>query len=176
MAVMAVNAPGLKHALDVAFIARSADVIDHFIATAFLECPADTAGDEGQRLRPIDRLPFPFAAWANAPQRLKDAVGIVNLIDRRRTFGTEPAPTAWMQGIALEFADYICLFIYISKQAAGRFAVEAGRGNQPIVPLHTSVRPAPRLNLYPVIPLFRRRRAGERAGSMTLRLGRCLRK
>src|SRR5262249_19715875 len=49
--------------------------------------------------------------------------------------------------------NLIGVFVDISKQAASRLAVEAGGGNELIVPLFT-LRPGLRIQFCPIIPAF----------------------
>ena len=106
MAVVAVDAPGLQDALDVAFIARPADVIDDFVMAVFFEGFANARGDHLDRFLPADALPFAFAALADALERIQDPVGIVDLIDRRGAFGAQPAAAGRMQRVALRTCGF----------------------------------------------------------------------
>src|SRR5579875_528285 len=115
MAIVAINTPCLENALDIAFVTWSTNVVDDFIMSAFLQRPANAVGDQHEHFRPGDRLPFPAAAWADTPQRLENAVGIVDLVDSRWTFSAEPASAGWMKGIALELTNFIRIFIYIGE-------------------------------------------------------------
>src|SRR3954468_18126582 len=94
---------------------------------------------------------------------MQDAVWIVDLVDRRRPFSTQSPAAGRMDRIALELANLAGGLIDESQQSAGRLAIEAGRGDERIMPLDAIARPAVSFYFDPVVPLFGRRRAGEHA-------------
>src|SRR5262245_20119937 len=174
VAVVAVHAPRLQDALDVALVAGPADVVDDLVAPAFLQRAADARGDQLQRLVPADLLPLPLAALADAPQRVQDAVGVVDLIERRRPLGAQPAATGRVDRVALELADGLRFLVHVGDESARRLAVEAGRWHQLVVSFDTPAGPAAGLDFDPVVPLVRRRRVGDGRGGVALRLRRGL--
>src|SRR5438876_3207263 len=145
------------------FMAGAADVVDDFVAAAFDERLADARGEVVEHLVPGDALPFGFAAIADALERIKDALGVVDLIESRGPLGTIAAAAARMGGVALEFADAVGLFVDVGEQAASGLAVEAYRGDEGVVLLDFA-RPSCRVVLGPILPAFDRREAGETAG------------
>src|SRR5262249_53771125 len=143
--VVAVNAPGVQHALVVdQLMAGPPHVIHDLVLAAFHQSLANAASQIVKHLVPGHALPFAFATFARAPQRIKDAFRVVHLIDRRRTLGAVASAAAGMRGIAFELLYAHLLFVDVSQQAASRFAVEANGGNQGIVPLD-SARPFARV-------------------------------
>src|SRR5207245_695974 len=87
---------------------------------------ADLSSDIVESVVPRDLLPFPVTATSFSPHREKNAVLIIDLIDRRRALCTISPATAGMIRIPLKLSDPLRLFIDICQQPAPRFAVEAG--------------------------------------------------
>src|SRR3954463_12995865 len=111
VAVVAIDAPRLQHAFNIAFVARPANVIDDFVAAIFFERFADSACDRFQRFLPGDPLPLACAAVAYSLERMQDAVGVVDLIDGRGALSTEAAAARRMQRVAFELANLVGLLI-----------------------------------------------------------------
>src|SRR5947208_15559782 len=112
MAVMAINAPGVKHALVVdQLMPRTPHVIHDFILAALLKSTADAARQVIKNFAPGDALPFPFTAFACAPQWIKDALRIVDLIDSGWPFGAIASPAAGMRGIAFKLLHPHLVFV-----------------------------------------------------------------
>ena len=96
----------------------TADLV-HDAVTALDAALAHLGPDFAQRFIPRDALPLALAALADAFERVKDALGIVNLVVRGRALGAVAAATAGMGGVALEFLDFQAGFIDVGQQAAG---------------------------------------------------------
>src|SRR5437762_2921710 len=79
---------------------------------------------------PRDARPFPFSTAADALQWIEDPVGIVDLIDRRRTLGAVAPAASGMEGIALELADGERVLLHPAQKSAGRLAIETDRGEE----------------------------------------------
>ncbi len=137
-------------------MAGAADVVHDFVAPLFLQRLTHAAGDVVEHFVPTDPLPLAFAALADALQRITNAFGIANLVERRRPLGAVAAAAAGMLGIALEAANLVRVFFDHRNQAAGRFAIETNGWNDPAVLLDFA-RPLRRVVLDPVVPLFHRR-------------------
>ena len=89
--VVPVDAPGREHALGEAVLARTADVVHDLVVPVFLQRLADAGGDVVERVVPRDTLPLPFSTPAGPLQRMEDAVGIGDLVERGRTLGAVAA-------------------------------------------------------------------------------------
>jgi len=146
MAIVAVDSPSLKHTLDKSLVAGSAHVVDNFIPPAVLDRLRDPRRDHLDRFLPIDPLPFSLAALTDALHRMQDSIRIIDLVDRRWPLRAQPATTRWVQRVALELANLVRFLINVRELPACRFAVEAGRRNQPIVPLRALRRPLMRIS------------------------------
>src|SRR6185437_7190851 len=106
VAVVAINAPGVQHALVVdQFMTRPPNVVHDLIFTAFRERFADATTQIIEHFVPGRALPFAFAALACATERVENAFRIIYLVDRRRAFGAVAAAAAGMRWIALKFLD-----------------------------------------------------------------------
>ena len=159
VAVVAVDAPRLQHAVGVAVFAGTADVIHQLVPAVLDDRLADPPADVVERLVPRHLLPAPLAALAGAPQRVEDAVGIVELVRRDDPLRARAAAAAGVQRVALDLADVERLLVDVGEDAAGRFAVEADARDDPVAP-PVLLRPAGRLEVDVVVPL---RRVGMRA-------------
>ena len=102
---------------------------------------------------------------------MQDSIGIVDLIDCRRSFGTQSPAASWMQRVAFELADFAGGLIDIREQPARRLTIEAGRRHERIVFFDTLSRPAVRFDLGPIVPMLRRRGAGEQSIAARFRQG-----
>src|SRR5205085_5477767 len=103
--VVAVNAPGLQHALDVAVVAGPAHVVHHFIAAAFDERLANLSRERVEHFVPGGALPLAFAARADAFQREEDAFGVVDLVDSGRPLGAVTPARRRVLRVAFELAN-----------------------------------------------------------------------
>src|SRR5215467_695586 len=174
--VVSVDAPGLESALHDEVVARTPDMVHDFLAATFLEGFAHAAADGFENLRPGNAFPLAAAPWSNAVQGIENAVGIVNLVDGRRSLGAQASAAGGMPGIAFELVDFSALLVDVSEQAAGGFAVETDGGNQLVVLLYAP-RPGFRVELDPIVPLLDGRTRGEVAaiafeiGHQSLRAG-----
>ena len=179
--VVAIDTPRREHALGEAVLARAADVVHHLVLAPVTDRLRDPPGDVVERFLPGDLAPPAGAALAVALQGEQDAVGVLNLVERRRALGAVAAARAGVLGIAFELADLAGLAIDVGEEAAGRLAVEAGRRHQPVALLHP-LGPRLRVELDPVVPaLLRRIRAELRAArpgveGLAARLGLALRR
>ena len=163
VAVVAVDAPGMKNSLMIEqLVTRPADVIHALVAALFLKRLAHPRCDVIENHIPSDALPLPFAALTRAPQRIANALRIVDLVQRRRPLGAVAPAAAGMLRITFEAANPVGVLLDESQEAACRFAVETDRRNDPAVFLNFS-RPLRGVVLDPVVPFFHRRIAGEAA-------------
>jgi hypothetical protein len=149
---VAIDAPTLQHAVHVAVVARSADVVHDLGAPVFDQCLADFRREHIEHFVPGNTLEFTRAARADALQWIQDALRIVDLVFRRRTLGAIASARTGVVRIALEFLDRPRLLIDVGDQTAGRFAVEARRRHQRVMPLDF-FRPRSGVVLFPIVPL-----------------------
>src|SRR5205807_9579705 len=98
-------------------------------------------------------LPFSFAAFSGALQRIENAIRIGNLIERGRAFGAVASAASRILRIAFELLNRSRDFVDVREQPTRRLAVETGRRHKLITPLLTS-RPCLRIQLSPIIPAF----------------------
>ncbi len=137
VAVVAVDAPGVKNSLVIEqLMSRPADVIHDLIAAIFLERFAYARRNVVEHFIPSNALPFAFAAFADAFERIANAFRVGDLIERRRPLGAVAASAAGMLRIALEAADSVGVFLDDRHQAAAGFAVKTNRRNDPAMLLY----------------------------------------
>src|SRR5207253_2600635 len=89
--------------------------------------------------------------------RIKNAVGVCDLIERRGAFGAVAPTRAWMLRVSFELLHLQALAVYIGQKPARRLAVEAGRRHERIAAL-LFLRPRARIQFYPIIPALLRRK------------------
>jgi hypothetical protein len=166
VAVVAVEAPGLQHAVGVAVFARPADVIHDFVPPVFDNRPADALADIGERFVPRHLPPLAGSALAVAAERVEDSIGIFELVGCDDAFRARAPATARMERVALDLADGELFLVDIGQDPARRFAVEADARDNPVVP-PILLRPARRLEVDEVVP---GRRIGVRSERSHFRL------
>src|SRR5258708_30864379 len=84
--VVAVNSPGVQHALVVnELVAGTAHVVHDFVLAIFLKRTADPSAKFVEHGVPGHALPFSFTALARTPQRIKDTFRVIYLIDGCRS-------------------------------------------------------------------------------------------
>ena len=160
MRVVAVHAPSRENSLRESIFARPPNVIHDLVATIFDNRLANPRRNIIKRLVPTDAFPFSFAPFASALQRVKNAIWIVDLIQRRRAFGAVAPARSWILRIPFEFLNLVRVFVDVSKQSTRRLAVETSRRHKLITPLLTP-RPRLRIQLRPITPAFFRRKRRE---------------
>ena len=92
--------------------------------------------------------------------RVQDPVRVGDLVDRRRALGAVAAARPGMLRVALELAHLPGLPVHVGEQPARGLAVEAGGGDEHVVPLLAG-RPGPGGQLHPVVPPFPGRERGQ---------------
>ena len=163
VAIVPVDAPGVKHALQVdQLVPRPAQVIHDLLRPAVDQRAPDAARDVVERLVPRHALPLAAAARPLAPQRIADALRVVHLVERGRALGAVPPAAAGMHGIALELLDAARGLVDVGEEPARGFTIEADRRDQGEAPLDL-LRPGRRVVGLPVVPSLDRRIRGERA-------------
>src|SRR5207247_4622542 len=119
-----VNAPRRENSFRESIFAGTPDVIHDLVATIFDDGFANARGDIVEDSIPTDAFPFTFTAFARALQRIKNAIGIGDLIQRRRTFGAITSAAPRILRIAFELLNLVGLFIDIGQQPARGLAAE----------------------------------------------------
>ncbi len=160
--VVPVDAPRLQRPLHDEVVSRAPNVVHDFFAAPFLKRFANARAKSFQHFIPRSARPLPCSARPAALHRIQHAIRIVNLVDGRRTLGAQPPAARRMHGIAFELGDLPDFLVDVGQQSAGRFAVEADRGNK-IVVLLDAARPGLGIEFDPVVPLLYRRTVGEMA-------------
>ena len=156
VAVVAVNAPGLEHAIGVVGLAGATDVIHDLVVATLVDRRADAVTNLVERLVPRDALPLTAAPLADALHRVHDPLGVIHLVERGGTLGAVAATAGRMLGVALDLVDLARVLVHVTNQATAGFAVEAARGHQRVLLLDL-VRPCLGVELGPVVPLLQRR-------------------
>src|SRR5713226_3216470 len=171
MRIVAVDAPCLRSPIHKVILSWASHVIHDFFATIFLKRFADARAESLQHLVPRSPRPLPAPARPRPPHRIKDAVGIMNLSDRRRTLRTKPSAACWMLRVTFKLRDLSRFLIDIGEKSASRFAVEAYGGNK-LVMFFNAARPRSGIEFDPVVPLLHRRVRGEVA-TVALEISHC---
>src|SRR6185295_11533158 len=102
---MPIDAPGCEDSFSEAIFAGTTDVIHDFFPPVFDDCFSDAARDVIKRLVPTHLFPTSGAAAPGALHGMKNAIRIMNLIQRRRTFGAVPSARTRMFRIAFELLN-----------------------------------------------------------------------
>ena len=105
MAVVAVNAPGLEHAIGVVGLAGATDVIHDLVVATLVDRRADAVTNLVERLVPRDALPLTAAPLADALHRVHDPLGVIHLIQRRWALGAVASSAGWMLRVAFDLVD-----------------------------------------------------------------------
>src|SRR3982750_1438936 len=112
---MSINAPRGQNAFRESIFAWAADVIHDLLSPLFDVGFSDSAGDVIKRLVPTHLFPTPPAATSCALQWMKNAIGVMNLIQRRRSFGAVASARTRMFGIAFELLNLTGSFVDVSE-------------------------------------------------------------
>ena len=127
MRVVSVNSPRCQNSFGESIFTRPPDVIHDFVATILNDRVSDPRSDLIEHSIPAYAFPLAFSALACPLERIKDAIGIGNLIQRRRAFGAVAPSAPGILRIAFELLNLVCVFVDVGEQPARRFAVKAGR-------------------------------------------------
>src|SRR5438874_222779 len=102
MRVVTVNTPGGEYAFSETVFARPPNVVHDLIASIFNDRFPNARCNIVKRCVPGGLFPFTLAAFAGTLQRIKNAIGIMDLIKSCRTLGAVAPPRSGMLGIAFE--------------------------------------------------------------------------
>src|SRR5215470_1501080 len=125
MAVMPIDSPGSQNPFHVAIVSRTPDMVHYLIPTVLYNCGANLASEGVQHFVPRCAFPLTFTAFASTFEWIENALWIIDLVDRRWSFGTVASTASWMIGVALEAFHSSRLFIHICQQTTGCFAIKA---------------------------------------------------
>src|ERR1051325_7095414 len=163
---MTVDSPRRENAFSETVLTRAADVIHDLMTAVFENRITNARRERVERFVPRRAFPLSFTAFSCALEWKKNAIRIVDLIERRWSLRAIAPTRTGMFRIPLELLDLTGDLVDISKQPACRFAVETRRRNERIVPL-LPLRPRPRIQLRPVIPPLLRRKRREMTPTRT---------
>src|ERR1022692_4502604 len=152
-------------------MSRTAHVIHHFFAAILLKRFTNARAESLQHFVPRSPRPFPTAARAGTLHRIKDAIGIMNLRNRRRPLRAKTTAARRVLGIAFKLCDLTCFFIDVGKKSARRFAVKTD-GRNKLEMFFDAPRPCCGIELDPVVPLLDRRIRRE-VTAVALEIGHC---
>src|SRR5690606_18779958 len=147
--VVAVDTPGAQHAIDVAVGAGAADEVHHLVVAVFLDGCADLRGDGVEGFVPRGALILPAAAGAGALERVQDALGVLDLAERRRPLGAGLAAGAGVVGGAPEAAELGGVLLDVRHRPAAGVASGTGGGDMAVA-LFDLRRPGAGLVFHPV--------------------------
>ena len=116
-------------------LARAPDVVHDLLPALLLDRLADAPTDVGEGFVPRRAHELAATAFADTLERIEDPLGILDLVERRRPLRTRAPAAAGVHGVAFELVDLPRGLVDVREQAAGGFAVEAGCGNEHVVPL-----------------------------------------
>ena len=105
MGVVGVHTPGLQHPHREVVLAGSANVIHDLVVALLAQGLADAFADVRHRLLPGDLLPLAPTARPLALQGFQDALGVIDLIDRRRTLGAKASTRSRVERVAFKFGN-----------------------------------------------------------------------
>src|SRR6185436_6252067 len=160
MRVVTVDAPGRENAFGETVFAGATNVIHDLLTTVFDDGFANACGDRVECFVPSGLLPLAGASFAGAFEWMKNAIGIGYLVERRRTFGAVATARTGVFGVTFKLLNLAGDLVDVSKQAAGRLAIEAGSGDERVVPFDT-FGPRARIEFCPIVPTFLRRKSGQ---------------
>ena len=98
-------------------------------------------------------------------RRIREALGIIHLVEGRRTFGAVAAPAPRVSGIAFELLHPHLVLVDVGQQSAGRLAVEADGRDQGVM-LLDFLGPLRGIVFGPIIPTIGWGIAGESSGGL----------
>src|SRR5213593_674141 len=125
MRVVSVNSPRRKNSFGESIFTRPPDVIHDFVATILNDRFSDPRSDLIEHFIPAYPFPFSFTAFSGPLQRIKYAIGIRDLIQRRRPLSTIAPSAPRILRIALELLNLIRVFVNVGEQPTRRLTVKA---------------------------------------------------
>src|ERR1043165_1078093 len=127
MRVVPVDTPGRENPFGEAIFPGTSDVIHDLTFAVFDDRFPNSSSQIVKHLIPTNALPFPFAAFAGTLQRVKNAIRIGNLIERRRTFRAIAPAAPRIFRISFKLLNLSRLFVDVGEQSARRLTIETSR-------------------------------------------------
>ena len=152
---MAIDTPRLQHTVGVSLFAGTTDVIHDLVVALFLHCLAQAAAELFESLVPADAFPATRAAFANALHREHDALGVIDLVQRRWALGAVAASARWMLWVTFDLFDLAGVLVEPRGQTAAGLTVETARRHQRVMLLDL-VRPRLGIETRDVMPVLER--------------------
>ena len=129
MRVVTVYAPRGEDPFGETIFTRTPDVIHDLPSAIFHDRFANACGDIVKRCIPGSLFPFALTAFAGALEWIKNAIGILNLVERCRTLRTVAPARPGMLGVTFKLLNFAGDLVDVGEQTASRFTVEARSWN-----------------------------------------------
>src|SRR5262245_54600452 len=137
-------------------VAGPSYVVDHLVVAPLVERARDPAAEVAEHVLPAHLLELPRTPRSGPLERNEDALGVADLVERRRAFRARATAAPRMHRVALELYDLALLTVDEREEPAGGLAVEADRRNALVVTFDP-LGPGARIELDPVVPVLGRR-------------------
>src|SRR6185503_954200 len=124
--------PRLHDAIREPVLTGPAHVVHQLFSSSLDDGLADARAKLVEHLVPRHALPLAAAARAHAPQRIENAIRILELVRRDDALRARAAAAAGVHGIAFDLPDVERVLVDVGDDAARRFAVEADARNDPV--------------------------------------------
>jgi hypothetical protein len=146
---VAVDSPSVNNAVHIFLVPRTTDVISDLVSSVFFDRFPHPAGNIIQDFVPRDACPLATTPRAVTFEGILDPLGIVYLVDRRRSLRTIFPSTTRMFGITLDLPDVARFFVDVREQATACLTVEASSRDDRVFAGFTAG-----FVLNPVMPVF----------------------
>ena len=126
---MTIDTPGGEDTLSETVLTWPADVVHNLVPPVFDDGIAYAPSQFIQHFVPTYLGPFSFTAFSSAFERVKYAIGILDLIKRCGTFRAIAPARSGMLGVTFKLLYLASSLVDIGQESARRLAVEARGGN-----------------------------------------------
>ncbi len=106
--VMTVDSPRLKRTLHDVVVPRATHMVHHLLAASLLDGLSNARSQIGEHRLPRDALPLSAPARTHSLHGIQDAIGILNLLQHRRSLGAEASPARRVERVPLESNQLSC--------------------------------------------------------------------
>ena len=130
---MTVHVPCPEYPLHEPFMTGTSDMVRDFIVATLLNSLAHSSCNVIKHTVPAHSIPFATTSFSRAFHWIEHSVGILNLVERRRTFCTVSASTCRMIRIADQLAHRHGLLVNISQKSTTCLTIETGCRNNHIL-------------------------------------------
>src|ERR1044071_5521971 len=120
MRVVSVDAPSGENPFGESIFAGTPDVIHDLALAIFDDGFPNSRREIVEHIIPTNAFPIPRTALTGSLQRIKNAIRIVDLIERRRPFSAVTSTASRILGIAFELLNLIRVFVDVGEQPARR--------------------------------------------------------